>query len=89
MAKKKDKANDGELPEDSSAGDVTEQPTEPAVDVPAATPAARWRVTLAASTPVQFPSLVVEAESQDAAKAAFDAVNGILGSDHPYTIERV
>lgn len=88
MAKKKDKASDDVSPEDSAVGDVLEQPTGPVIEVPVKSPIAKWRVTLAASTPVQFPSLVVEAETQDAAKAAFDSANGIAGSDHPYTFER-
>lgn len=87
MAKKKNQDGQEAADDSPEVAEAVEQPK--ADEVPISVPSAKWRVTLSSSTPVQFPSLEVEAVTQDEAKAAFDKANGISGSDHPYTFEQV
>lgn len=52
-------------------------------------PKRRWRVTLNCPTPLQFPSLEVEAGTDEDAKAAFCKANNISGSAHDWQVEEV
>lgn len=49
----------------------------------------RWRVSLVCPTPLQWPTLEVEAENEAEARAAFCEKNGISGSVHTWTVERI
>lgn len=49
----------------------------------------RYRVSLSCPTPLAHQTLTVEARSDAEARAAFNAANGISGSDHTYTVTRV
>ncbi len=49
----------------------------------------RYRVNLNCPTPLRDPTFVVEAASEDEAKAKFERHNGICGSVHPYTVTEV
>lgn len=67
---------------------VQEELPEPPATMPSYS-LPRWRVSLAAQTPIAFPSLELEAADEAAAKAEFCRRNGITESTCPWTIERI
>lgn len=77
-----------ELPaEEMVEEDQVEEEGEPEPAVPEGP--ARWRVGLVCPTPLAFPSLEVEARNETEARAEFCKRNGISGSVHSWTIERI
>jgi len=74
----------------------TVQPTSKAADVSAASEAqtgqataspSRFKVTLKANTPLLHKTLVVAADTHEAARKAFCAANGISGSKCEWLVE--
>lgn len=76
------------------SGDAAnETPSSPQADFGVATEAAPfadiYRVSLACPTPLAHPTLDVSAAGHDDAIAKFNAENGIFGSVHPYSVEKL
>ncbi len=77
-------------PKKPAAGDgaIVHTPATASTTAPAAG-SRRYRVNLNCPTPLRDPTLVVEAFTEDEAKAKFERHNGICGSVHPYTVTEV
>lgn len=68
---------------------LVELPPEPTEEAPVLAELPRWRVALNCPTPLTHKELVVEGRTEEEAKQAFCAANGISDSIHPWTVERL
>ena len=59
------------------------------VELPQQEAPPRWRVTLVCPTPLAHKTLEVEGANEEEARKAFCAANGISGSVHVWTVERL
>lgn len=81
MSKNKEQANSG----DAGSTAVAEAETKPA----AKASVRKWRVGLAAGTPLAHPQMELEAACEAEAKQKFCEANGISSSECPWTIEPI